>query len=74
MQDHGGVISENSGPAVDQDELLLQHGGAYSGTGEWNSRFYSVAAKISKYSNAECRYKHHSFTKTAVCRQSLRVC
>ena len=53
MQDHGGVISENSGPVVDQDELLLQHGGAYSGTGEWNSRFYSVAVKISKYSNAE---------------------
>ena len=33
----------------------------------------SVAVKISKYSNAEYRYKHHSFTETAVCRQSLSI-
>ena len=25
--------------AVDQNQLLLPHGGAYSGTGEWDSKF-----------------------------------
>ena len=53
MQDDGGIIRQNSGLAVDQDELLLPHGGAYSGTGEWNSRFCSVSVKFSKYSIVE---------------------
>ena len=57
-----------------QDELLLPHGGAYSGTGEWNSRFCSVRVKINEYSIVEYRYKQHSFAETALCRQSVRVC
>ena len=73
MQDDGGIIRQNSGLAVDQDELLLPHGGAYSSTGEWNSRFCSVGVKFSKYSIVEYRYKQHSFAETPVCRQSLRV-
>ena len=74
MQDHGAIIRQNSWLAVDQDELLLPHGGAYSGTGEWDSRFCSVSVKFSKYSIVEYKYKHHSFAETAVCKQSLRVC
>ena len=72
MQDDGGIVRQNSGLAVYQDELLLPHGGAYSSTGEWNSRFCSVGVKFSKYSIVGCRYKH-SFAETAVCRQSLKV-
>ena len=74
MQDDGGIIRQNSGLAVDQEELLLPHGGAYSGTGEWDSRFCSVGVKFNKYSIVEYRYKHHSFAETAVCKQSLKVC
>ena len=36
--------------------------------------FVSFGLKFSKYSIVECRYKHHRFAETAVCRQSLRVC
>ena len=55
MEDDSGIIRQNIGLAVDQDKLLLPHGGAYSGTGEWNSRFYSVGVKFSKYSIVEYR-------------------
>ena len=41
------------GLAVDLDELLLPHGGAYSSNGEWNSRFCSVRVKINEYSIVE---------------------
>ena len=65
MQDYGGIIRRNSGLAVDLGELLLPHGGATSGTGEWNSRFCSVRVKINEYSIVECGYKQHSFAETA---------
>ena len=74
MHDDGGIIRQNSGLAVDQDELLLPHGGAYSGTSEWNSRFCSVRVKINEYSIVEYEHKQHSFAETALCRQSVRVC
>ena len=67
------LIRQNSELAGDLDELLLPHGGAYSGTGEWNSRFCSVRVKINEYSIVEYRYKQHSFVETALCRQRMRV-
>ena len=74
MQDDGGIIHRNSGLAVDQDELLLPHGGPYSGTGEWDSRFCLVRVKINEYSVVEYGYKKQSFAETGLCRQSVRVC